>query len=229
MVREAIEYFALTKLSLHLSKYFVTDRSVQSDSVATIQRRNIPQLLLDNRFLELFSRPMKERAAFQHHHEDEDDLKDQGRRVVYATGSDGELFDQFELILPLGTVLSRTEEGTLSIKTDRFTLKLTPVFQRYSTNLPKDFEELYLGKNFLEVHAYNVALEVDVSFGWQSVTTRKGWDYYEWLDSFLEELEQSFSFDDFVESIGWHTAHTSATISKNSNRTDRAKSNSPIH
>ncbi|MDR7306077.1 hypothetical protein [Rhodoferax saidenbachensis] len=214
MVREAVEYFVLSKLSLHLSAYFTTDRAIHSDAVTTVLRRNIPQLLLDNRFLELFSKPMHERAAFQ---SEEDDERE--GTVVFATGEDGELFDQFELILPLGTVLDRTEDGALSIKTDRFTIQLNPVFDRFSTVFPRDFEKSYLGMNFSEVHAHAVYLKIDIAFNWRSITTRKGWDYYHWLDSFIEDLDRSFSFDEFIEEIGWHTAHTVAITMKNSSRT----------
>jgi hypothetical protein len=205
LVREAVEYFVLNKLSLHLSAYFSSDRNVADDSVVKIQRRTIPQLLLDNRFLELFSKPMSQRAAFAH----ESDLENH-ENIVFATGEDGEIFDQFELILPPEATLSRTDENTLRIMTKRFTLKISPEFERTSTLFPRGFSEQYAGMGFLDLHPYHVRLKLEISFRWWSILTRKGWDYYEWLDSFVEELEQSFSLDEFIDRIGWHTAQTVA-------------------
>ena len=100
---EVIEYFVLDELSLHLSEYFVSERSVPDEAVARIKRRDIPQVLLDNHFLDLFSKPMSEREAFTDH--DDDD----GRKVVAAWGPNGEVFDQFELILPKGSSLTRKD------------------------------------------------------------------------------------------------------------------------
>lgn len=210
LVREAIEYFALSQLSLHLSEYFQSERRIDDETVIRVQRRDIPQLLLDNRFLELFSKPMNEREAFMDHDDDE-----HGGRIVWATGEDGQLFDLFELILPKGSKLSRMEKNGLRIDTSRFGLLLQAEFDRSSTNFPSKFEELYLGKKFTDVHPFLVRLKIQVDFKWWSIGTRTGWDYYEWLDSFLEKLESHFSFDHFIDSSGWHTAHTTAIAWRN--------------
>ena len=210
LVREAIEYFALSQLSLHLSEYFQSERRIDDETVIRVQRQDIPQLLLDNRFLELFSKPMNEREAFMEHDDNE-----HGGRIVWATGEDGQLFDLFELILPKGSKVRRMGKNGLRIDTSRFGLLLQAEFDRSSTNFPSEFEELYLGKRFMEVHPLLVRLRVQVDFKWWSIVTRTGWDYYEWLDSFLEKLESNFSFDHFIESSGWPTAHTTAIAWRN--------------
>lgn len=212
LVREAIEYFALSQLSLHLSEYFQSERRIDDETVIRVQRRDIPQLLLDNRFLELFSKPMNEREAFMDH---DDDEHEHGGRIVWATGENGQLFDLFELILPKGSKVSRMGKNGLRIDTSRFGLLLQAEFDRSSTNFPSEFEELYLGRKFTEVHPFLVRLRVQVDFKWWSIVTRTGWDYYEWLDSFLEKLENHFSFDHFIESSGWPTAHTTAIAWRN--------------
>lgn len=203
LANEAIEYFVLDELSLHLSEYFDSDRKVTDEVVSRINRRDIPQLLLDNHFLEQFSRPMSEREAFKHHSDDSE------HKVVAAWGENGEVFDQFELILPKGSTVRRTD-GALEIKTSRYALQIKSQFEGYSTNLPSDFEELYLGVPFNTHSPHQVDLAVKVEFAWWSLLAAGGWDHFEWLDSFVEKLEQSFSFDRFVRDIGWETAHSVA-------------------
>lgn len=213
LIREAIEYFLLTKLSLHLSQYFESEGRIRGDNVVRVQRRDIPQLLLDNRFLELFSKPMNEREAFAHHGDGEENLN-----VVFATGEDGQLFDQFELILPKGSTLARSEDGSLQIKTSRFRLRVSTVFGGYRTNFPTDFEKLYLGRCFDDIQPLVAELLIDIKFAWWSLLSGKGWNEYEWLDSFVESLESSFSFDSFIQSMGWESAHTAAIATTRAHR-----------
>ena len=63
IIREALEYFLLNKLSIHLNSYFKYPME-RNKNISVIQREHIPSVLLSNRFLELFSKPMKDRAAF---------------------------------------------------------------------------------------------------------------------------------------------------------------------
>jgi len=208
LVREAIEYFVLSELTLHLSEYFVSGVRANNDAVVTVERRDIPQLLLDNRFLELFSKDMSEREAFQYHGEDSPG------KIVFAKGSEGEIYDNFELVLPKGSSLSR-HGTTLRIHTPRFTLDIDSIYKGYSTVLPRDFEEFYLGIPSNEVDAQQVNVRVTVSFRWWSVLSSRSWEYFAWLDSFLDRLHESFHFDAFLLSIEWKTAHTTAIAIRN--------------
>jgi hypothetical protein len=203
LANEAIEYFVLDELSLHLSEYFDSDRKISDEVVSRIKRRDIPQLLLDNHFLEQFSRPMSEREAFKHHNDDVD------HNVVAAWGENGEVFDQFELILPKGSSLER-DNGALQIKTSRYTIKIASIFEGFATNLPSDFEELYLGVPFNTYSPRQVDLQLSIDFAWWSLLAPSGWDHYEWLDSFVEKLDRAFSFERFVHDVGWETAHSVA-------------------
>lgn len=206
LVKEALEYYVLHKLSLHLSGYFENNPIIEDDQIVRLQRKDIPSILLENRFLELFSKPMEQREAFLDHMRD-----DESGRTVYAHGKDGEVFDHFELILPKGTVVARRPETGLEIHTSRFRLRVKPIFEGYSAVFPPQFEELYLGCSFGKKPPYMVQIVVDVQFGLLSLFSIKGWEYYRWLDSFLEEMRSSFSFEDFIEDIGWSVAVSTAT------------------
>jgi hypothetical protein len=211
LVCEAIEYFVLDKLSLHLSEYFDSNRAIEEHTIVRVQRTDIPHILLQNRFLELFSKPMEMREAFMGHCPSKD-----GHKVVYAMGKDGAFFDHFELILPKGSSVSRSDAAGLRIATSRFNLTIKPVFLGFSDVLPHKFEELYLGKQFGEVDAYIMGVELHVQFKWWAFMTGKGWDYYEWLDSFLDQLTAAFSFEDFISAIGWEA--TVSVVIANENR-----------
>lgn len=213
LVKEALEYYVLQKLSLHLSGYFENNPIIKDDQIVRLQRKDIPSILLENRFLELFSKPMDQREAFLDHTRD-----DESGRVVYAYGKDGEVFDHFELILPKGTVVTRSPEAGLEIHTSRFRLRVKPVFEGYSSVFPPQFEELYMGCSFGKKPPYMAQIVFDVQFGLLSLFSVKGWEYYRWLDSFLEEMRSSFSFEDFIEDIGWSSAVSTATTIRNLKR-----------
>jgi hypothetical protein len=78
--------------------------------------------------------------------------------------------------------------------------------------LPFQFEELYLDKTPTSVDVYTVGLEMSTKFKFWSLLTPSGWEYYYWLDEFLARIDSAFSFDRFLEEIGWNTALTSANI-----------------
>ena len=205
---ESLEYFVLDKLSLHLSAYFDSERDVDEDTVVRVRREDIPHVLLQNRFLELFSKPMEMREAFMSEAPRSMDAEEPpfAHQVVFATGKDGAVFDRFELILPKGSRVMRSELSGLCVETGRFRLSFYPEFFGTSTVLPSEFEELYLGREFDELDLYGVSLRVRVSFSWWAFMTSEGWDHFEWLDSFLDELSNAFSFAEFLERINWETA-----------------------
>lgn len=196
---EAIEYYAINQLSLHLDSHFKNNDSVSDDGLVTLDRKGIPQVLLDNRFLDLFSRPMEEREQFIDHGNSPSNGK-----VVYAFGGDGAIFNHFEMVLPKGSSITRENDSGLVIKTPRFKLKIKPKFIGVNDNLPKNFENLYMGKDAESVSTFNIGLHLTVDFYAKSLFSAQGWDYYWWLDSFLNKLEDSFSKNKFLSRISWH-------------------------
>jgi len=61
LLRQAAEYFVLDHLSGHVRGYFA--RRPGGDLVV-LRHTDIPEVLLQNRFLKLFSEPIEERAPF---------------------------------------------------------------------------------------------------------------------------------------------------------------------
>lgn len=196
---EAVEYFVLRSLSLHLNSYFIKNELSSDGELITLERKNIPSVLLENRYLDLFSKPMEEREAFIKHGNGPVHGK-----VVYALGKGGVIFDHFDLMLPKGSSVTREKNSSISIKTDRFTLNIHPHFDGMGSNFPQKFKPLYLGKDFSSVSTFGVKLIITVEFSVRTLLTTKGWNYYWWLDSFLERVDESFSKKSFLEKISWY-------------------------
>jgi hypothetical protein len=227
LVREATEYFILKRLSLDLSAYFNNNAEIASGELVSILRNDIPSVLLSNRFLDLLSRPMDEREAFAsvktepvHHAAISEGLE---KRLIFAITKEGEIYDHLELVLPRGTIIGRPNDRSFSIDTRRFSLRFEVTFDGFSANLPADFEELYLGTKFDSVRSYVARIDIEVRFKLRSVFSRKGWQYYKWIDRFLANLESDFSFDLFLKQISWDAAYSVATIAKRSNLQHRSR------
>ena len=212
LAQEAVEYFVLDKFSLHLSAHFNNNPRVSDEEIHRIGRQDVPSVLLDNRFLELFSKPMDEREAFMARSGHANPPRDQN--VVWATGKGGAIFDQFELILPAGAVISRIDPASVRVRTGRLSVQIGVDFEGFSAVLPPRFEEYYLGLRRDDIDGYMVNLRIDVKFTWWALVTPAGWEYYRWLDSFVEEIGRAFSFERFIADVGWHAALTAHDIQR---------------
>jgi hypothetical protein len=133
---------------------------------------------------------------------------------VYAITRDGAVYHNFELVLPRGAQIFRRNDHSFSLDTKRFSLGFEIIFNGFSSNLPSDFEELYLGQRFGEIQSYSAEIGVDVKFKLINLFSRTGWQYYKWIDLFLNNLENDFKFDLFLKRISWDMAYTVATIRK---------------
>jgi len=209
LAREALEYFVLNELSLHLSQHFSNNPRIKESEIVTFGRRDIPSVLLENHFLELFSKPMEEREVFSplpkirvtH-----------GSKVVFAMGKGGAIYDEFELILPRAAKISRLDPSTILIRTKRFGMQIGVGFDGFGANLPSGFAKLYTGHKHSDIEVFKIDLNIKIWFNWWSLLTNSGWEYYRWLDSFLDRMAQGFSFERFLLDIGWETALSAGIV-----------------
>lgn len=217
LFREAVEYHALHELALHLSAHFTGNPEVKDENIVQIGRKDIPAILLENRFLELFSRPMDEREAFL------DGTRGKGRDLaVYAGGKGGAIFSHFELILPSASKVTKSAQDGLVIATPRFTLAIKVECQGFNSNLPGEFEKLYLGRSFKELTVLKYDVRAAVSFKRRAFLATEGWEAYRWVDGFLERLQREFAFEPFLKEIGWDTALTVAHIASRASKGSRS-------
>jgi hypothetical protein len=208
LILEATEYFVLRMLSTHLTNYF-NDEKFKEENLTKLERKDIPQVLLENRFLNLFSKPMEERTAASF----------EDRFVSKNTqGSSGESntdFRHFHLILPAKAKVSRTGENICEITTKKFTLRVSILYLGADELLPADFEKYYLRlqkyykrPNPSMVKEKAIEIEVTVFFKNSIFFSTTGLQYYEWLDSYLDKLEEEFSTSYFFKKIGWDSVST---------------------
>ncbi|MDD5150548.1 MAG: hypothetical protein PHC28_08705 [Flavobacterium sp.] len=202
LIIEATEYYLIDELSTHLTDYF-NIHGLDKKQLKEFSRKDIPDILLSNRFLEMFSKPMDQRASFISHKKD----KSPGK-VVLSYGESGELFKYFDFILPRKSKLSKLDNGIL-IDTKRFKISIGVEYEGFGSVLPRGFERLYLGyKSFQETSTHHISIKIEVQFKFASMFSSGGWDYYEWIELFLEKVEKNFSKNYYFESINWKQVYT---------------------
>lgn len=195
---EAIEYFVISRLSTHLTDYF--NKFNNSDKLKTFIRNEVPDVLLSNRFLELFSKPMEEREPFA---DFTDNNTEKNRKTVMAF-SEGAFFDHFELTLPKKSVVRRRGKNQVEISTNRFKMKIETMFDGMGESLPYKFEKYYLLLDkFSEISVYNFQVKVDIRFNLLSLFSFNGWRYYQWVDSFLLDIDKKINKVEFFNKINW--------------------------
>ncbi len=207
LILEATEYFVFRMLSTHLTNYF-NDEKFKEENLTKFERKDIPQVLLENRFLNLFSKPMEERvAAFEDRYV--------SKSTKGGSSESGAEFSHFHLILPTKAKVSRIDEKTCEITTQKFTLRIAILYLGDDELLPADFEKYYLRlqenyqrSNPSMVKEKAIEIEVKVFFKNSIFFSRTGLQYYEWLDSYLDKLEEEFSSSYFFKKIGWDSVST---------------------
>jgi hypothetical protein len=211
LIYEATEYFILKQLSLHLSAHFNDDKHDKT-RLKEFNRKDIPSILLENRFLELFSRPMEERDAFV-----SDTLsQDEGVGKIVASYRDGVKYELFDLVLPINSKILKPKGNEILIKTSRFKFKFSVNFQGMGSVTPYAFEKYYLNhKNPRDLSGFCIQINTTVNFTLKGYFTRKGWEYFEWIDSFMKELDEDFSEKTFWKRINWNTINSAIIIAEN--------------
>jgi hypothetical protein len=225
LIREAVEYFLIDRASIHIRSYFERGE-LEEERLQVFQRHDVPGVLLSNRFMELFTRSVDERMAFHSMREERPDVV-----LVAAHGEGGAIYSRFELVLPSGSIVARLPDNAIRITTKRLRLELRSVFDGFMTVLPTGFEDKYLGlkaDDRLEwPEAYQVSIDVRISFRPLAIFTRSGWDYYQWVDSFLDNLEERFSGEAFFARINWETALTVSEVLAHTRQPTTLQQSSP--
>ena len=230
MINEATEYYILEKLSTHLTDYF-QDPKFSEQYLYTFARNDIPDVLLSNRFFELFTKSMEDRPLFS---KDVDNLNRAGDKIlirlddnsetegeVVTAMSKGALYNRFDLTLPKGANVRRGELNSIIIETKRFTLSITVDFSGFSAVLPWEYEHHILGIDPKKHVDYKIDVELKVSFKPATLFLPGGWEYYRWIESFMETFEMDFSEEKHFTNIGWETTLTQIQYFENRMRTKK--------
>ena len=217
---ELIEYCLLERLSTFIEDYF-NKRGVSQKCICCLGK-DIPDVLLQNRFLKLFSEEPKNRAAFcgvpgkfTYTVECVENNTDDENTIVYMMGDNGALYQRFSLIIPKGSKVYRESENTVVVDTKIFTLKHRVVFEGFSTYVERDFYTHYLHTpNDDGFHNWQFDIEVEVIYKFIALFKPWDWKYYNWLDEYLRNLSSYCDIETFYEDIGWKEAKTVLRILK---------------
>ena len=219
---ELLEYCVIHKLSLHLSAYF--NNSYEKQRVRDFQRNDIPEVLLSNRFLKLFSEDMLNRAIFACQEGFTPDSNNDGGEIVFAQTSSGGLYDKFELTLPEKSKITRKNKNEIIIDTPILTLTLSCLFGGFGTVLKSGFYKYYLGiqhpQRGYRNYAFNV--EVSVKFKVRSLFSKDKELYYAWIDSFLDEITSYIDKNAFFDKINWDSTYSLIRCYKNINEANKS-------
>jgi hypothetical protein len=219
MISEVVEYYVLEKLSTNLTDYF-NNNVFSKRELQEFNRKDIPDVILSNRFLELFSKPREDRPQFVEDTFEEDNLG----VVVMSGGKDGAFYSRLDLILPNKSSVHRPEPHTIQINTGRIIITIKIKFDGISYNLPAGFHETYLGISnhlyYSEFITFRVDTEIKSEFKFGALLSASGWDYYHWVDSFLDCLNDDLSSDEFFGRLNWENAYTTYMLQHRNNKND---------
>lgn len=202
LIREASEYYLIETLSMHLTDYF-NKENYDKNLLSELSREDVPSILLSNRFMELFSAPMENRAVFDLYNRSNND-----GIIIMSIGKNGAFYSRFDLVLPKGTKISRSD-GALVIETSKFKLTISVCFDGTSSVLPINFEEYYLGlQSFEKFNNFSIQFKAEVEFKMFSSLRKSDWNYHAWLDSYFERIERDMSGEFFFKETNWETVAT---------------------
>jgi hypothetical protein len=206
IINELTEYYVLETMSTHLTDFF-NQNNIDKGQLVELSRNDIPTILLSNQFLELFSKPMEQRAAFKNEKNIENEDKKPVGKIV-ASFSNGAIFQHFDFVLPKDSQINKEKDGFIVIKTKRLTLKYKSKFAGAGSVCPIGYQEYYLGiKDHRRYSTYQIDIELEFELKFGALLMRNGWDTYNWVDSLLEKIEKRISKKDYFDRIDWDKAY----------------------
>jgi hypothetical protein len=219
LLNEALEYWTISQLSTHLQGYFGFP-PFDAKLLQSYTRDNIPAALLSNRFLDLFTRPLTDRALpsnltdrLQPTIAVEVVVRRRGKKVVLSSSSELGVYIPLNLVLPAKGTIDRDQDGRLLIDTTFLRLAISLRYDDSLKGLPARFMKYYVEPGELEAEGVigigigvvdlGVSGEVSIKIKPRALLSRRGWQYYMWVDSFLRSVEYGANISWFMDRINW--------------------------
>lgn len=200
-VKEFMDFLFIDWISLELNSYF-TD--FDEGETEIIGREQIPDVLIKNRVIELITKPYEEREKFQKTMSEKDPVEG---KIVYAEGEDGVVFDMLEIELPRKSKVYR-DGNSLVISNRNFDIKFESVFMGDGAVLASYFEDFYMNRSMRHTHNYQVTLKMSIKLKPFFLLSVRDWKYLGWLDRIGDSFVNYFSYDEFLNKIGYEQAAT---------------------
>lgn len=198
LLHELISYIILDRISTCLVDYFNLRKSPR-DKLVTLERKDAPSLLADNRFFALFSAPMADRPLWKRFPQNR-----HVERVVMAM-QDGLHFSRFDLVLPEGSAVKSGTRGRVELRTPHFEISIRPRFHATITTVSRAFLKHYLNVN---AQTWKVECTINVRIYWRTALWTRRSPMILWLDEMIGSVERLFSFPHFVQRSHWNTIET---------------------
>lgn len=202
LISQLLEYMVLERLCLSLGSAL---RAIESDGARRVryERKDLPDVLLTNRFLEMFSGEPTGRAAFL----DQQVLDGFDEAVLGMSADNGAYFNRLEVFLPEGSSLSRASDGGIDINGPVLSVHLHAPFEGYVSFLPPTFLKHYVPQSseVSSLTPFRVSVQVCITVNKRLGSNGKALRESSWVEQFLDELEEGYSTDAFFTRIGWPT------------------------
>lgn len=222
VVRELIEYIVLYNLSTTLLDYF-QEQNISEKNLKTFSRSELSSLIKENRFLEIFTKPLSERTQFTKSREDDSRLPLEEEYIHTAWGADGTQFHNLRLVLPKNSKVERLGLGHVKIETSILRIEIIVEFNGYGFDVSKEFFKYYLKLKNLKneegkrnYYEYACSINIKITFKSGFIFSGKRTNYSKWVTEFLKYLEEQFSREFFFSKIGWETVETFLKTTKKS-------------
>ena len=212
LIEELVFYCILEKLSVYTSDYF--NQNNMAKYITTLGKEDISSIILSNRFLKLFLEPMENREKFIESNSIENIKKDKSN--VISAYSNGALYEKLQLSLPKKTIIKKINNNSFEINMKFVTIIISIECKGFSTCTSKGFDEFYLNKEKdSKYNAYQCEVNIYTKFKKRYILTSKNIKIYEWIDGFLNNLEQYISEQYFYAKIQWPTIYAQTLVNLN--------------
>ncbi len=207
---EAIEFCLLDKLSVTTTDFFNGTKSKYSE---VYEGEKLSTLILNNRFIKLFSEPMENRTAFNSIKKN----KIKGRGEVIAVYTNSGRYQKFEFNLPKGAKISKPNKKTVVFDFKFFKLSISIEPKDYTANVPIDFIKYYVGlkDDWRKLTCKSFIVNIGISEKTKSIFYPFKKKEYQWIDNYLNNMLDYLSFNHFLETINWNALQAQLTIDQN--------------
>lgn len=204
---EAFQYTILEKLSIHLTDYF-DQTEINSEKIDTKYRKDISELVVNNRFLNLFSEEIKNRELFSENNYDD---------AICVLEENGIFYNKFDLTLPKNSKIILVDYKTIEIQLPKLIVRIIFIFEGVNTIIPDNFIDYYLAKDSQAESnvPFHISLEFEIEIKKSGMLTYLSNEYYTWIDDFISDMDIYFSKDTFFERINWNSVETLLQVRKN--------------
>jgi len=223
LIRELMEYYVIRKLSNCLDEHF-NSGGINPKKLKYFSRKDVPDVLIENRFMDLFTKPIEDRSFFV-------EFENGGKRnktnsvskidpvsgvkqiVEYEQG--GALYEFFQLVLPRSSKIRRLSENKIELTTTGFTLRIATNFDGLYMTLPDEFERLFLKADGKQTNSFRCELTMEVKFNLGALLSNKEINYYSWIEDFVGKIRDEVSADIYFDNIGWNVSLTTFQLIDN--------------